>query len=74
VDELERLIKAARDLRDLGATSVSVRLPTPAGCSGHGASIDATFAPLVVTEPEAAEPTADEIAAERERTLMHSAS
>ena len=72
MDGLERLIKAARDLRDLGATSVSVRLEGSVP-GVHGASIDATFAPLVVAEPEAKPQTEAEIAAERERTLMHSA-
>lgn len=69
MDELERLIKATRDLRDLGATSVSVRV------GGDGPSIDATFGPVVAPATEAAkEPTAAEIAAEREAILMHSAS
>lgn len=63
MDHLERLIKAARELRELGATSVKVSVDV----------IEASFAPPVVAQAETVALTEDEIAAERRATLLHSA-
>lgn len=65
MDELERLIKAARELQGAGATGVKLT-------GGSAPTLEATFPPPVAIEAKPQDLTPEELAAERERVLLHS--
>ncbi len=66
MEHLERLIDASRTLHGLGATSIKLT------SNRAGATVEATFG-AQAAEPKPANLTDEEIAAERERILLHSA-